>query len=81
MRKCVPFVDHFPFSCVIKVNQAYTETAISKEEADMELKCERSRDKKESNQSALRSTKEAEDDADPYFHIQFCDLSVIGHFA
>lgn len=41
MRKCVPFADHFPFSCVIKVNQAYTETAISKEEADMELKCER----------------------------------------
>lgn len=36
----------------------------------MELKCERSRDKKESNQSALRSPKEAEDDADPYFHIQ-----------
>ena len=81
MRKCVPFADHFPFSCVIKVNQAYTETAISKEEADMELKCERSRDKKESNQSALRSPKEAEDDADPYFHIPFSDLSVIGHFA
>lgn len=47
----------------------------------MELRCERSRDKKESNQSALRSTKDAEDDADPYFHIQFSDLSVIGHFA
>lgn len=47
MRKCVPFADHFPFSCVIKVNQTYTETAISKEETDMELKCERFRDKKE----------------------------------
>ena len=51
----------------------------------MELRCERLsrqfRDKKESIRSALRSPKEAEDDADPYFHIQFSDLSVIGHFA
>ena len=47
----------------------------------MELKCERSAIRESSNQSALRSTKEAEDDADPYFHIQFSDLSVIGHFA
>ena len=47
----------------------------------MELKCERSAIRKSLNQSALRSPKEAEDDADPYFHIQFSDLSVIGHFA
>ena len=47
----------------------------------MELKFERSAIRTRLNQSALRSPKEAEDDADPYFHIQFSDLSVIGHFA